>query len=174
MSAQDALNEFFSGAKKGYSQGTEDLRDAMFDARKRRGQDPNDATQGERILGEHPLWTTIRDMTGTSRPEDREARRAMGLGVEKTAAGNAGLLLGRAGMDLTTDASRRVWWLLNAPQAVTSVVADEAIRKSNPDLYKMEYVERPGGSKNPNVNQDRRVGAIPEKSEDCCRYGCAR
>jgi len=171
MSAQDALNEFISGAKKGYGQGTEDLRDAMFTARKQRGQDPNDATQGERILGEHPLWTTIRDMTGTSRPEDREARRAMGLGVEKTVAGNAGLLLGRAGMDLTTDASRRVWWLLNAPQAVTSVVADEVIRKNNPDLYKMEYVERPGGSKNPNVKQDRRVGAIPENQKTAVDMG---
>jgi len=165
MSAQDALNEFFSGAKKGYSQGTEDLRDAMFEARKRRGQDPNDATQGERILGEHPLWTTIRDMTGTSRPEDREARRAAGLGVEKTAAGNAGLLLGRAGMDLTTDASRRIWWLLNAPQAVTSVVADEAIRKSNPELYKMDYVTRPGRGK------DRRVGTQVENTKAAVDLG---
>ena len=171
MSAQDALNEFMRGAKKGYSQGTEDLRDAMFEARKQRGQDPNDATQGERILGEHPLFTTIRDLTGTSRPEDAEARRAKGLGPEKTAAGNAGLLLGRAGMDLTTDASRRVWWLLNAPQAVTSVVTDEVIRKNNPDLYKMEYVERPG-PKNPKVKPgDRRVGVIPENERTAVDMG---
>lgn len=165
MSAQDALNEFFAGAKKGYSQGTEDLRDAMFDARKARNQDPNDATMGERILGEHPLFTTIRDLTGTSRKEDAEARRARGLGPEKTAAGNAGLLLGRAGMDLTTDASRRIWWLINAPQAVTSVAADEVIRKNNPDLYAMEDVMRPGRGK------DRRVGTQPENNKAAIDMG---
>jgi len=171
MSAQDALNEFIKGAKKGYSQGTEDLRDAMFDARKQRGQDPNDATQGERILGEHPLFTTIRDLTGTSRPEDRESRRAKGLGPEKTVAGNAGLLLGRAGMDLTTDASRRVWWLLNAPQAVTSVAADEVIRKNNPDLYKMDYVERPAAANTKVKSGDRRIGVKPENEKTAVRMG---
>ena len=51
------------------------------------------------------------------------------------------LLLGRAGMDLTTDASRRVWWLLNAPQAVDDVwLQMKQSEKANPDLYKMEYV----------------------------------
>jgi hypothetical protein len=45
-----------------------------------------------------------------------------------------GQVIGKAGADIAEDRTRSLWWLLNAPQAVTSTVADLVVGGVNPNL----------------------------------------
>ena len=73
---------------------------------------------------------------------DKEYRTAVGKAADKArkTIKNQSLLkkigysLGAAVGDVAEDRSRSLYWLLNAPQAVTSVAADLAVSKSNPNL----------------------------------------
>ena len=74
------LNEFLTGFRGSMDEGSEDFREAYFEARKAKGIDPTDSQKFSQMIGTNPTITTLRDLTGTSNPEDREARRAMGMG----------------------------------------------------------------------------------------------
>ena len=115
-----ALEELLAGIRGGMEEGSEDFRQAFFDAREMRGDDPTDAPKFSQMFGTNPTLTTLRDLTGTSDPLDREARRRLGMGIRDTTAGKVGQVIGRVGNDIVNDKSRSVWWLLNAPQAAVS------------------------------------------------------
>ena len=59
----------------------------------------------------------------------------MGMGVPETRAGKAGHMVGAIGNDIAQNASRGVWWLLNAPQAVAEVASESIVNAANPNLY---------------------------------------
>ena len=161
------LNEFLTGFKGSMDEGSEDFREAYFEARKAKGKDPTDSQKFSQMIGTNPTVTTLRDLTGTSNPEDREARRAMGMGLKDTKTGKAGQLLGRLGNDIINDKSRSIWWLLNAPQAVATVGAEAAVSQANPNLYKQDYVQRPGT----NTKVDRRVRVDPSTQKTAVDMG---
>ena len=165
--ANTALDNFLEGLRGAMDEGSEDFREAYFEARKARGQDSTDAQKFSKMLGTNPTVATLRDLTGTSDPADREARRALGMGIRDTTSGKAGQLLGRIGADIINDKSRSIWWLLNAPQAVASVAAEAAVSGANPDLYKQDYVQRPGT----NQKVDRRVRVDPKTQKKAVEMG---
>ena len=164
---KNALDLFLEGIRGATDEGSEDFREAYFDARKARGQDPTDAQKFSQMIGTNPTFTTLRDLTGASDPADREARRALGMGIKDTMPGKAGQLLGRLGADIVNDKTRSIWWLLNAPQAVASVAAESAISGANPDLYKQDYVQRPGT----NTKVDRRLRVDPKNQKKAIEMG---
>ena len=162
-----ALEDFLSGFRGSMDEGSEDFREAYFEARKAKGIDPTDSQKFSQMIGTNPTITTLRDLTGTSNPEDREARRALGMGIKQTTPGKAGQLLGRLGNDIINDKTRSIWWLLNAPQAVATVGAEAAVSQANPNLYKQDYVQRPGI----NTKVDRRMRVDPKTQKAAIDMG---
>ena len=131
-----AFQDFIDGFKDRYSEGREDHRLAYYAGRKRESKEPEGTRIGS-TLGTNPTFTTIRDLTNQSRPEHRAARESMGMGLGKKKNGfGAGQVAGTIAADMTQDYTRSLWWLLNAPQAAGNVVAELAMAKSNPELYR--------------------------------------
>ena len=102
------------------------------------GLDPTDAPRISQNFGTNPTAVAAPDMMGISDPAYRKARKDMGMGVPESIAGKAGHMVGAVGNDINRDASRGVWWLLNAPQAVSDVMGEYLVNKANPDLYKSD------------------------------------
>jgi len=129
------FDEFKEGFRDRYSEGREDYRLTYYQGRSDEGKD----TEGSRIsstLGTNPSFTTVRDLTGTSKPEHRQARIDAGMGLAEPGPKRWGQVTGTMANDLTQDHTRSLWWLLNAPQAVGNVTAELILSKANPDLYR--------------------------------------
>ncbi len=133
MSTWDRFQDGFRGR---YGEGREDNRLAYYLGRQAEGKD----AEGSRIgttLGTNPTFTMLRDLTGTSRPQHRQAREQRGMGLDKTDKAKMwGQVAGTVANDLTQDHTRSLWWLLNAPQATANVVSELAFAKNNPDLFR--------------------------------------
>lgn len=52
-----------------------------------------------------------------------------------------GYALGGMANDFTNNATRNMWWLINAPQAVVDITSEAAVAKANPNLYREEIVD---------------------------------
>ena len=52
-----------------------------------------------------------------------------------------GYALGGMANDFTTNSTRNLWWLINAPQAIVDIGSEAAVAHANPDLYKEEIVD---------------------------------
>ena len=52
-----------------------------------------------------------------------------------------GYALGGMANDFTNNATRNMWWLINAPQAVVDLTSEAAVAKANPNLYREEIVD---------------------------------
>ena len=131
------FDEFQEGFRDRYGEGREDYRLAYYQGRGREEKD----SEGSRIgstLGTNPTFTTVRDLTNTSKPEHRAAREAAGMGLEPAGPKRTGQIFGTVANDLTQDHTRSLWWLLNAPQATGNVLAELAIKHANPDLFSHE------------------------------------
>ena len=137
MSALDDFLErpFFQGFRDRYGEGREDYRLTYYDGRTRQGKEPEGTRLGG-TLGTNPTFTTARDLLGISKKTHRDARIDAGMGLSKDRETRYGQILGTLANDATQDHSRSLWWLLNASQAVGNVLAEAAISKANPDLYK--------------------------------------
>ena len=130
-----AWEDFVAGFKDRYGEGREDQRLAYYEGRKRESKEPEGTRIGS-TLGTNPTFTTVRDLTNTSRPQHRAAREARGMGLKPDKNGyGAGQVAGTIAGDLTQDYTRSLWWLLNAPQATGNVLAELAMAKANPALY---------------------------------------
>jgi hypothetical protein len=180
-SLNDILKDFMSAAKGSYEKGSEDYRQAFFEGRESQGLDPTDAPRISQNFGTNPTAVAARDMMGISNPEYRKAREQMGMGVPKTVAGKAGHMVGAIGNDISRDASRGVWWLLNAPQAVSDVAGEYIVNKANPDLYKSDNTGVSVGNSRQAVadglvNQQgkMRAGVSKIKGEDGKKYYAKR
>ena len=163
------LDEFKEGFRDRYGEGREDYRLAYYQGRSLEGKD----TEGSRIsstLGTNPSITTIRDLTGTSKPEHLQARSKAGMGLAEPGPKRTGQIVGTMANDLTQDHSRSLWWLLNAPQAVGNVLAELAISKANPDLYRHNtptYDEFASTYKNPATDEvQKEKQGIPKVQMD--------
>jgi len=159
------FEDFQEGFRDRYGEGREDYRLAYYQGR---GREQKDA-EGSRLsstLGTNPTFTTIRDLTNTSRPEHRQAREAAGMGLAEPGPRRTGQILGTMANDLTQDHTRSLWWLLNAPQAAGNVVAELAISKANPELYRHKterFSEFATGEKNPVTGETVRTNqGIPK------------
>lgn len=129
------FDEFQEGVRDRFSEGREDYRLTYYQGRANENKD----TEGSRIsstLGTNPTFTTIRDLTGTSKQAHREAREQAGMGLAEPGPRRWGQVVGTMANDLTQDHTRSLWWLLNAPQAVGNVTAELALSKANPDLFR--------------------------------------
>ena len=56
--------------------------------------------------------------------------------------------LGGMTNDFTNNATRNLWWLINAPQAIVDIGSEAAIAHANPDLYKEETIDLDFARKN--------------------------
>jgi len=128
------FDEFKEGATRDYGIGRDDRAQMFYEERKRRNLD-NDAQKFVNMTATHPVSTRVREILGKATPEAMSARADAGLGLLPTRAGQAGQLVGSIGADLTQDATRSFWWLMNAAQASANVVNEAVLAQVNPDLY---------------------------------------
>ena len=116
--------------------GAEEQRQAQYKARDLKGLGP-DAPKMEQMVGAYRLPQVIKKAVGVGIDSDYERGRAdAGIPITmNNPAQKAGRLVGAVAGDLTQDATRRFWWLLNAAQAVGEIGAESALKAGNPDLY---------------------------------------
>ncbi len=87
----------------------------------------------------------------------------------------AGFLGGAAASDLVNDSSRSIWWLINAPQAVTNLASELGAAHFSPDLFARREVSLDEATKKgwvnykqPAINEaalNERVRDISEEAE---------
>jgi len=136
------FDEFKSGVARDYGIGRDDRAQMFYDERNRRNLD-NDAQKFVNMTATHPVTTRVREVLGKATPEAMDARKAAGYGLMPTRAGQAGQIVGSIGADLTQDATRSFWWLMNAAQASANVANEAAMAHVNPDLYGSQKSEIP-------------------------------
>jgi len=157
LSSLDRFKQGFSGA---FGEGREVHREAFQDARKVRGLDI-EAPRISQNLGTNPTFTRARDtMHGIpylgSDEKDYQARIDRGIGLKSTVEGRVGQAFGTLGNDIAQDRTRGLWWLLNAPQAVTSIAQESLLNEWAPSLYKSDYVTSDKESKSPDPASNNR------------------
>lgn len=128
------LDEFKEGVVRDYGIGRDDRAQMFYDERNRRNLD-NDAQKFVNMTATHPVSTRVREVLGKATPEAMESRKAAGYGLLPTRPGQAGQVVGSIGADITQDASRSFWWLMNAAQATGNVINEAVLAQVNPDLY---------------------------------------
>ena len=144
---QKNLEAFLGGVKDDYGIGREDWQSALYGAQDRKGLD-RDMPKAYSLMQTHPTINRLRDVVGKLDPDLKAAQNELGIGLSQNPYRRAGQLVGTAGADITQDATRAIWWLINAPQAaaeITQEVATEiANRKSNaPYIYGNTVVTNP-------------------------------
>jgi hypothetical protein len=119
-----------------YGIGPEQARAVMYEARKRKGKQP-DAPKMRQMLGAYRSPQAFKAALGFKQDSDYEVARALeGASFMTASPGNKlGTALGALGSDLTQDSLRRFWWLLNAAQATGEVIAEEGLVRARPELY---------------------------------------
>jgi hypothetical protein len=135
-----------------YGVGGEEQRQAQYKAREKKKLGP-DAPKMEQMLGAYRLPQVIKKAVMGDRklpqgapqflkdklevdPAYEAGRAAANVPiVMNNPAQKAGRLVGAVAGDLTQDATRRFWWLLNAAQAVGEIGAEGALKMGNKDLY---------------------------------------
>ena len=146
------FEKFEKGLTESFGEGHADHQQAFWNARETQDLDI-EAPKIQRILGVNPTFTRARDLisdakflpTGLreaagSNPADRKAREAAGLGLSSDGYEKAGQLLGTLGSDINQDRLRSLWWLMNAPQAVTNVSQEYMMSHMAPDLYSSDKI----------------------------------
>ncbi len=164
-----SLDRFKKGFQQAFGEGREVHREAFQDARKVRGLDI-EAPRISQTLGTNPTFTRARDtMHGIpffgSDEKDYQARIDKGLGLRSTVEGRVGQALGTLGNDIVQDRTRGLWWLLNAPQAVTSVSQESLLNHFAPSLYKSDLItsDKESRSRDPSSGNRFHVDATDKK-----------
>ena len=111
-----------------------DLHQLHYAARQAQNLEP-DSSRFTSLAANYRPSQFVRDLTGTSNPTYRRMREERGLGLEPTAMGRLGQAAGIPVRDVLNDDTRSWWWLLNAPQAVTNVIAEKVNETVAPELY---------------------------------------
>lgn len=127
-------NEFLDGVARDYGIGRDDRAQMFYKERELKKLD-NDAPRFVNMTATHPVSTRVREILNKAAPEAMKARKEAGYGLLPTKAGQIGQVIGSIGADLTQDASRSFWWLLNAAQASGNIINEAVLAKVNPDLY---------------------------------------
>ncbi len=160
MRERSIIDQVKIGFDSAVSEGREVHREAFQEARQRRGQDI-EAPRISQTFGTNPTFTRTRDWLRSKGIENKlgadvddfNARVDKGLGLQSTRASRFGQFVGTAASDIVQDRTRSLWWLLNAPQAVTSVTQEGLLSHFAPSLYKADHVLVGSGE-----NKDRQEG----------------
>ena len=145
---QNFLSRFLEGFIDTLEEDSEHFREINEKVKNEQGIEYRNLTRWDKMMAEHPTYLTLRELTGTGDKDLTEERRLRGMGLDnKDGARRAGQITGRVGQDIIRDSTRGLWWLLNAPQAVVDVAAEQLIHKSNPDLKKEQTIFDNDGNK---------------------------
>ena len=137
---RNILSDVGEGFTADYELGREDRRNAFLRGRKLRG-DTEESTRWDAMMGVHPGITRMQEMTGTIDPAKKQALEELDMGLKGSTARKTGQLLGSAANDLTQDATRSIYWLLNAAQATGEVINEKVLAKAVPQLYEKSLVQ---------------------------------
>ena len=131
---RNILSDVGAGFKADYELGREDRRNAFLRGRKLKGE-TEESTRWDAMMGTHPGINRVAEATGRLPAEDKQALREMDMNLRGSTAHKVGQFLGSAANDLTQDATRSIYWLLNAAQAAGEVINEKALAKAVPELY---------------------------------------
>jgi len=131
---RNILSDLGAGFKADYELGREDRRNAFLRGRKLKGK-TEESTRWDAMLGTHPGIYRMKEAFGKIKPEDAQALREHDMHLRGSTAHKVGQFLGSAANDLTQDATRSIYWLLNAAQATGEVINEKALAKAVPELY---------------------------------------
>ena len=146
------LQKFGTGFNEAFGEGKADHQKAYWNARQARDLDI-EAPRLEQMFGTNPSITRARDLIAEteflpagirnmfgSNEGDRASRKAAGLGLAEPGMARTGQLVGTALSDINQDRFRSLWWLINAPQAVTNLLQETSLSHMAPDLYSSDKV----------------------------------
>ena len=133
------VGNFIEGFREDYGIGDEDARDAKNLTRELQNKQ-KESPKIVGMAGSYPLGYRIREALGIADPKGIEARRALNMDLKSDPAYRAGQLTGTIAGDLTQDATRRFYWLLNALQATGEVINEGVLAKAYPGLYAKDPV----------------------------------
>ena len=155
----EVRSSFSDGFRKDYQLGREDTQMAFYRKRDLQGKQ-KEAPRAETLFSTHPGMTRLREATGNISPEHQQAlvEQNMHLETDQPLAYQLGQFGGTLAADVTQDASRSVWWLINALQASGEVVNELALsnkRIGTPELWQRSPVQRQSTSKSGKVLETR-------------------
>mgnify|MGYP003330708677 CR=1 FL=1 len=113
---QNILSDLGAGFKADYELGREDRRNAFLRGRKLKDQ-TEESTKWDSMIGTHPGINRMAEAMGRLPAEDLQALREFDMNLRGSTAHKTGQFLGSAANDITQDATRSIYWLLNAAQA---------------------------------------------------------
>jgi len=137
---RNILSDVGEGFKADYELGREDRRSAFLRGRKLQGK-TEESTRWQAMMGTHPGIYRMKEAAGTIKPEDKQALREHNMDLRGSTAHKTGQFLGSAANDLTQDATRSIYWLLNAAQATGEVINESVLAKVVPQLYEKSLVQ---------------------------------
>ena len=137
---RNILSDVGEGFRTDYELGREDRRNAFLRGRKLRG-DTEESTRWDAMMGVHPGITRMQEITGTIDPAKKQALEELDMSLKGSSARKTGQVLGSAANDLTQDATRSIYWLLNAAQATGEVINEKLLAKIVPQLYQKTPVQ---------------------------------
>lgn len=137
---RNILSDVGEGFRTDYELGREDRRNAFLRGRKLKGQ-TEESARIDALLGTHPGISRIKETVGQISPEDKQALRELDMDLRGSTAHKTGQLLGSAANDLTQDATRSIYWLLNAAQATGEVINEKLLAEIVPQLYQKTPVQ---------------------------------
>ena len=135
---------FSQGFKDDYSLGREDFQTALYKQRELEGKQ-KEMPRGEALFGTWPGLIRAQEALGKAPKSKVEALKdqQMQLRTDLPLAHQIGQFVGTAAADLTQDASRSVYWLINAQQAAADLVTQAALHHKVPELWGKTPVTRP-------------------------------
>ena len=153
-----AKDDFVEGFKADYGIGSEDARGASYRKRELEGRQ-KEAPKIEAMLESYPMLYRLRELSRTISPEAKQAlyEQDMALQSDKSKAFVAGQMAGTVAADLTQDATRRFYWLLNAAQATGEVVNEYVLSKAQPNLYGKSIIYDEKGNPYKQRNSEKAV-----------------
>ena len=126
--------KFRIGFDRDFGAGGEDMRKVGYLIREMEGKQAEAPKMGNMIVS----WLTgqrARDFAGMAKDEGIAARKIHDIALSDDAVVRAGQAVGTIAGDLTQDATRRFYWLLNALQATGEVINEEVLTRANDKLY---------------------------------------
>ena len=134
IAGKENVDEFLRGFEKDYKVGRDDTQTVMYDARERK-QEGKEAPRWDSYVATNPTIYRARELMGMADPAYTQARLEAGMDLEPGAAGY-GQLAGTVARDITQDASRGLYWLLNAAQASAEIIGDKTMQYANRQAHK--------------------------------------
>ena len=134
------LSDVGEGFKADYELGREDRRNAFLRGRKLKGE-TEESARIDALIGTHPATFRVQEALGRIKPQDKQALQELDMALRGSTAHKTGQFLGSMANDLTQDATRSVYWLLNAAQATGEVINEKLLAEVVPELYRKSAVQ---------------------------------